>query len=81
MWTYEELNNAAVIQIERCRKQAAVLFSDGDGIFARRYAEWAYGVCELWLEQTKAHHMHEDRERLIGMVKTVELAAVGKSLN
>lgn len=80
-WTYEELTGSAALQIERCAKQASLHFAEGDGEFAKRYAEWAYGVSELWHEQTKNYHTDEDRERLIDMVKAVELAAVGKSTN
>ena len=49
-WTYLELTTTAELQIERCARQAAVLVAGGDRAFAQRYAEWAYGVYELWRE-------------------------------
>jgi hypothetical protein len=77
VWTYSDLTNAAKLQIERCRKQAQEHFGKGDIEFAKLYAAWAYGVCELWHEQTKDHRPNEDREQLIELVKTVERTAQG----
>ena len=67
----------AKLQIERCRKRAQEHFSKGDIEFAKLYSAWAYGVCELWHEQTKGHHPNEDREQLIELVEAVERTAQG----
>ena len=74
-WTYKELTDTAALQIGRCATQAAAHVAEGDRAFARRYAEWAYGVCELWREQTRGCHVAEDLERLIEAVYAVERIA------
>jgi hypothetical protein len=76
MWTYRELTDSAVLQIQRCAKQASAHVAEGDIAFAQRYANWAYGVCELWREQTRGHHTDEDVERLVSAVKAVESAVI-----
>jgi hypothetical protein len=73
-WTYEELTSSAVLQIERCTKQAAALAHAGDHTFAQRYAEWAYGVCELWREQTRGHQIASDVHRLESAVRAIARA-------
>lgn len=75
-WTYRELTDSAVLQIERCAKQASAHAAEGDIAFARKYAEWAYGVRELWREQTRGHHADEDVERLVSSVKAVEASLI-----